>query len=311
MAPRALSQRRLLFVTGKGGVGKTTVAAAVARTLSQRGQSVLLCSVDGRPDLAEAFGVATLQFAPTKVDDHLSVMAIDTEASLREYLRIHLRVPVIGRVGPLAAAFDFVATAAPGVREILTIGKVCYEARERHYDTVVVDAPSTGHVVGYLGAPAALRQLVRVGPVLAQTGWMEHMLADPSVTGVLVVTTPEEMPVAETLELLASIATDSGADVGAVVVNRMPEDRFLPRDEAVVRALATGRPAPFDGAALAGVFDAAALSIARRDVARAHLATLRAGARDVPIIIQPDLPGASSMRRVIAGVATSLAEELP
>jgi anion-transporting ArsA/GET3 family ATPase len=267
--------------------------------------------VDARPDLAEAFGISTLKFVPTKVDDRLSIMAIDTEASLREYLKIHLRIPVVGRVGPLAAAFDFVAAAAPGVREILTIGKVCYEARERHYDTVVVDAPSTGHVVGYLGAPAALRQLVRVGPVLAQTGWMEHMVADESVTGVVVVTTPEEMPVAETLQLIHSIATDSGAHVGAVVVNRMPEDRFVPRDEAIVDALATSRVMPFDAPALDGLFDAAALSVARRDVARHHLSTLREGTGSLPIIVQPDLPAASSMRRVIAGVASSLEVELP
>ena len=76
---------------------------------------------------------------------------MDTEASLREYLKLQLRIPVVGRIGPLAKAFDFVATAAPGVREILTVGKLCWEVRERHYDLVVVDAPASGHIVGPAG----------------------------------------------------------------------------------------------------------------------------------------------------------------
>ena len=90
-------------------------------------------------------------------------MSMDTEASLREYLKLNLRIPVVGRLGPVARAFDFVATAAPGVREILTVGKLCYEVREGHYDLVVVDAPATGHIISQLAAPQAINDLVKVG----------------------------------------------------------------------------------------------------------------------------------------------------
>ena len=128
-------------------------------------------------------------------------MSMDTEASLREYLKLHLRIPVVGRIGPLARAFDFVATAAPGVREILTVGKLCYEVRERHYDLVVVDAAATGHIVAQLDAPQAINDLVKVGLIRTQTDWMLEILSDPAQTGLVAVTTPEEMPVAETLEL--------------------------------------------------------------------------------------------------------------
>ena len=108
---------------------------------------------------------------------------MDTEASLREYLKLHLRIPVVGRIGPLAKAFDFVATAAPGVREILTVGKFCWEVKERHYDLVVVDAPASGHIIGQLAAPQAINDLVKVGLIRSQTDWMLEILSDPRQTG--------------------------------------------------------------------------------------------------------------------------------
>jgi anion-transporting ArsA/GET3 family ATPase len=272
---------------------------------------VLLCSVDERRDLASAFSLAELRFKPTRVGRGLDVMAMDTEASLREYLRIYLKIPVVGRIGPIAAAFDFVAAAAPGVREILTIGKLCYEVREDHYDVVVVDAPATGHIIGYLAAPQALRQMVRVGMTRGQTDWMLEMLGDEDTTGVLVVTTAEEMPVAETLQLLGAIDAETNVHVAAVVVNRVLPDLFVPRDLEVVARLAADRPAPFDDKHLEGLFDAATLAVERRSVASGHLDVLRAGLRaSLPVVIQPYLFDVSSPRRIVAQVASSLAEEL-
>ena len=311
MAPPALRQRRLLFVTGKGGVGKTTVAAGLARAFADEGMSVLLCSVDERRDLAAAFSLSELKFSPTKVDKRLSIMAMDTEASLREYLRIFLKIPIFGRIGPVAAAFDFVATAAPGVREILTIGKLCYEVREDHYDIVVVDSPATGHITGYLAAPQALSQLVRVGMIRNQTDWMLKMLSDEATTGVVVVTTAEEMPVAETLQLLGSIERETTTHAAAVIVNRVLPDLFVPRDIELVEQLGRRRPPPFAGAHLDGLFDAARLATDRRGVATTHLEVLRAGLPPgLPVVIQPFLFDVSSPRRIVGQVAHSLAEEI-
>src|SRR5690349_23582575 len=116
-------------------------------------------------------------------------MQMDTESSLREYLKVQAKVPVFGRIGPMARAFDFVATAAPGVKEILTIGKICWETRESiegraDFDMVVVDASASGHVVAQLGAPAAIQELVDVGPVRAQTDWLVEILSDPALIAV-------------------------------------------------------------------------------------------------------------------------------
>ena len=125
---RTCSTCKLVFVTGKGGVGKTTVAAALAQLAAEHGKRVLVCEVDAKGDLAVALrGGAHRLHAPGDRARASGRMSMDTEASLREYLKLHLRIPVVGRIGPLAKAFDFVATAAPGVREILTVGKLCYE----------------------------------------------------------------------------------------------------------------------------------------------------------------------------------------
>lgn len=311
MGVAPLRDRRLIFVTGKGGVGKTTIAAGLAKALSDEGRSVLLCSIDERRDLADVFSVPPLKFQPTRVNAKLSLMAMDTEAALREYLRIYLKLPIVGRIGPVAAAFDFVATAAPGVREILTIGKVCYEVRERRYDTVVVDSPSTGHITGYLAAPQAIQQLVRVGMIRSQSDWMLSMLSDEQTTGVVVVTTAEEMPVNETLELLGAIRSDTTTHVATIIVNRVLADLFVARDAALVQRLAASRHAPFNSSHLDGLFDAATLAGERRAVASRHLEVLRAGLpSDMPVVIQPFLFDVSSPHNIVSHVASSLAEEI-
>ena len=119
-----LLDRRLLLFTGKGGVGKSTMAAATALLASRIGKRVLLVEVDAKGDIPAQFEHSPVGFTPREIHPGVLAMAMDTEASLQEYLRLNLRVPVIGRIGPLARVLDFVATAAPGVKEILTIGKI-------------------------------------------------------------------------------------------------------------------------------------------------------------------------------------------
>jgi anion-transporting ArsA/GET3 family ATPase len=303
----SLRERRLLFVTGKGGVGKTTVAAALARSLADQGKRVWLCSVDDRPDLAEAFGLPTLAMKPTPVDERLSVSVMNTESALREYLQLFVKVPIVTKLGPFASALDFVATAAPGVREILTVGKICYEVRERHYDVVVVDAPATGHLPGYLATPQTINSLVSIGLLRGQSDWLRDLLGDPAITGVIAVTTPEEMPVRETRALCDALASTSGVSVAALVVNKMPPvvvaDDDAPRADVLLAQLRDRSDAL--AKALVAAVD---IGRTRREGADEALALLESL---LPAMTPVNLPlcfGADGARAVVAELASHLDE---
>jgi anion-transporting ArsA/GET3 family ATPase len=308
-----LLDRQLLFVTGKGGVGKTSVAAALGYLAASTGKRTLVCEMDAKGALAAALDVATLEFAPRRVGDDLDAMAMNTEDALREYLKLFVRVPLVGRIGPLAHTFDFVADAAPGVREILGVGKLAYEVRERRYDLVVVDAEASGHVVAQVGAPRVIGDLIQVGMVRDQTRWMLDIIEDPARTGVVVVTTPEEMPVVETIELLDRLAAETRVAPAAIVANRVLPALFDRREAEVVDDLDRAEPLLI-AAAGAGVGDvvlAAQLTEARRRVGGIHLERLRdAVPEGLPILYVPELFTRAMGRRVVALVADALGEEL-
>ncbi len=222
--------------------------------------------MDAKGALANAFDVGALTFDPTEVAPGLHAMTMNTEDSLREYLRLFVRIPLLGRIGPLASTFDFVADAAPGVKEILGVGKLCYEVRERNYDLVVVDAEASGHIVSQIGAPKVIADLVQVGLVRDQTQWMLDILNDPSRTGVAVVTTPEEMPVTETIELLTRLRAETGAHASAVIANRVLPVMFNRREQAIVDRLDEVLPLLIDaaGPGVPTVVEAARLTEIRR-----------------------------------------------
>jgi anion-transporting ArsA/GET3 family ATPase len=307
-----------LWVTGKGGVGKTTVAAALADVAARHGRRTLVCEMDAKGALANAFDVGSLSFDPTEVAPNLFAMTMNTEDSLREYLRLFVKIPLLGRIGPLAKTFDFVADAAPGVKEILAVGKLCYEVRERNYDLVVVDAEASGHIVSQIGAPRVIRDLVQVGLVRDQTQWMLDILDDPTRTGVAVVTTPEEMPVTETIELMGRLTSDTGAHPSAIIANRVLPALFNKREQAIVDRLDEALPVLIDaiGPSASVVLEASRLTESRRSTGAEHLDRLRAALADLPvpsdlpIITVPELFSRAAGPRVVTLVADTLTDEL-
>jgi anion-transporting ArsA/GET3 family ATPase len=316
-APDLLA-RRLLFFTGKGGVGKSTITAATALLAAERGQRVLVVEADAKGNLPNHFEQPSVGFEPREVYPGVCAMAMRTEDSLKEYLRLNLRVPVLGRLGPLARVLDFVATAAPGVKEILTVGKVCWEVRESidgrsDWDLVVVDAAATGHIIGQLDAPRAIQELVSVGMVREQTDWMVELLSDAAVTALNVVATPEEMPVNETIELVERARSELAVPLGAVIVNRVLPELFTRADEEVFEMLraddAVGVLTDRVGSGAAAVLEAARLAVSLRRTRAAHLAEL-GEAVDLPMLYVPYLFVRDQGLRVTKMVAESLAQEL-
>jgi anion-transporting ArsA/GET3 family ATPase len=310
-----LLDRRLLFVTGKGGVGKSSIAASLGLLASQRGKRTLVCEVDAKGNLADFFEAKPNRFKPQELAPGLFAMSMDTEESLKEYLSLQLKVPLIARVGPLAKSFDFVATAAPGVKEILTVGKLAYEVREQTYDLVVVDAPASGHVVGQLAAPQAINELVQVGVVRDQTAWMVAMLADPAITGAVIVAAPEEMPVTETIELAGRIRHETDVDLAAVVVNKVLPELFGRGEEEIFGRLR--EPAHVDelatatGGPVEPVLEAAELAVTLRRTRAEHLNRLRHEVpRDVPMLYVPYLFTREHGVRATHAVAEALGAEL-
>ncbi|MEM9132565.1 MAG: ArsA family ATPase [Actinomycetota bacterium] len=272
-----LSRARLVVVTGKGGVGRSTTAAAIARLERSRGRRVLAVDASPSVGLGLALGNPLPPGEMVAIDTDLSALRLTPEAALDEYVKMTLRAPVSPRsLGPVARIFDFVATAAPAVREILTIGKIGHEVRRGPWDTVVVDGPATGHIVELLDAPAALGELVGIGPLAAESAWLTELLHDDEQTEVVVVTTPEELPVNETLELVARLGQRTSVTVSTIVVNRM--------------VAALGDAARDEERRLADT-DSPVATLARVAVARAERAIEEAGrlaALELPIITVPE-----------------------
>jgi anion-transporting ArsA/GET3 family ATPase len=311
----ALLDRKLLFVTGKGGVGKSTIAASLGLLAAEQGKRTLVCEVDAKGNLADFYEAGETGFQARELQPNLWAMSMNTEESLKEYLSLQLKIPLLAKIGPLARTFDFIANAAPGVKEILTIGKLAWEVKERHYDLVVVDSVASGHIVGQLTAPQGINELVQVGVVRNQTQWMLDILTDPQQTGVVIVSAPEEMPVAETIELADRLGTETQVDLAAIIVNRVLPELFNQREEALFEALRTPeRIEVLSGAVdgdVAPVFDAAELAVTLRRTRAEHLATLRSALDPtLPMLYVPYLFTRSHGARATRQVAELLAEEL-
>jgi anion-transporting ArsA/GET3 family ATPase len=310
-----LLDRRLLFVTGKGGVGKTTVAAALAMLAAQRGKRTLVGEVDAKGNLADFFSVPPTAFKPHEVQPNLYAMSMDPEESLKEYLSLQLKLPMMARIGPLARIFEFVATAAPGVKEVLTVGKFLWEVDRHNYDLVVVDAAASGHVIGQLAAPQAINELVSVGLIRQQTGWMVDMLSDPARTGLCIVATPEEMPVNETIELAARVEKETNVNLAAVIVNRVLPELFGRGEEEVFERLESvdGRTALRSavGPGADSILDAARLAVTLRRTRAGHLQHLRSSlAPSLPLLFVPELFTKAHGLRSTRLVAEALDAEL-
>jgi anion-transporting ArsA/GET3 family ATPase len=229
-----LFQRRVLFVAGKGGVGKTTVACALAMIATQLGKRVLLTEVDGAGRAAYLLGIEPAAVGlPRSAGPSLSVMSIEGTAALAEYLQIILPVKRVLQAVFASRIYRYFVAAAPGLKELLTMGKIWHEAERvdeasgnRLWDLVIVDAPPTGHSLQYLRMPYAAQQAFGSGLVGRESKRIVDLLVDPDMTAVNLVTTAEEMPVNETVEMYQQIHGELHMPLGVLFVNRMHHAAF-------------------------------------------------------------------------------------
>jgi anion-transporting ArsA/GET3 family ATPase len=278
----------LLVVTGKGGVGKSTVAAALGLAASRRGLRTIVVEVAAREDIARALSSdAASIYDERSAADGLHHASIEPQHAMEEYLRERLPLGVLAGRLSRSRIFSSLTAATPGMRELLTIGKVWelaqHERRTRGaepYDLVVLDAPSTGHGLAMLQAPHTFASVARVGPIARQGRAIASFLGDPRRTAILAVSSAEEMAVSETLQLRSRLREELGLELSLVVVNAIVRHRFTGGDERTLRA------APRSPAQHAALFMA---TWARHQ--RAQIARLRRGTAGVASVTLPFMFG--------------------
>ena len=283
----SLLERRLHFVVGKGGVGKTTVAAALALMLARRGRRTLAVEMDGAGRLP-----SLLAGAPG-LGEQLHVIEVEGRAALEEYLALVIPVKRLLATIFSSRVYQYFVAAAPGLKELMTVGKIWYEATrcERGrpvWDAIVVDAPATGHSLQYLRMPQAARETFGVGLVQREATRIVEFLRDRATTAVHLVTLAEEMPVAETLEARAQLVETLQLPLGWVIVNRLHRREFAPNILERLRSAADTAPAAERGL-VACVRERAAEENGWSQINSAQLARLRAGIGDAPLVELPFL----------------------
>jgi anion-transporting ArsA/GET3 family ATPase len=209
---------RVVIVAGKGGVGKTTVSAALARAAAQQGRRALIVEVEGKSGLPRMFGADDLGYEEITLAPDVRARTVTPDEAMVEYLENHGLSRVARRL-VASGAIDTLATAAPGIKDILVLGKVKQLERSAATDLIVLDAPAAGHAITFLRSARALLDTVRVGPIHTQAADVMELLTDAERCQVVLVTLPEETPVNELVDTAFSLEDQVGVALGPVVVN--------------------------------------------------------------------------------------------
>jgi anion-transporting ArsA/GET3 family ATPase len=242
-----LLDKRLLFVAGKGGVGRTTVAASLGLLAARQGKRTIVVEVAKQERVSKSFRHAGAGYAETELAPNLYGISIDPDKSLEEFLQDQVGSRRLAGLLFHNRIFEYFAAATPGMRELVTIGKVwelaLLERRRRGdtpYDLVILDGPPTGQGLGMLRTPQTFAEVARVGPVRRKALMIDGFLRDPSQTGVVAVALPEEMPVNETVEFGAKLREQMGYEPGLVVMNALLPDRFSAEDAEAIESVNGG-----------------------------------------------------------------------
>ncbi len=298
-----LLDKRVVFVTGKGGVGKTTVAVALGLRAAAEGKRTIVCEVASQESASRIFDHTRVGFHEIEMEKDLWTISIDTDESMREYVLLQLKVRAMRDMLFRSRIFNYLAAATPGLKELVTIGKIWELAQldrkvksGRKYDLVIVDAPATGHGIGFLQTPRTFASIARVGPIHSQAKTLDRFITDHDYTGTAIVALPEEMPVNETAALEHDLRTDVGIAVDRVYMNGLYPERFSKAEAERLGVLAQKQNGAVRAAARAALSEHN-----RARSQRAQLARLRrrvqAPVKTLPFLFEPEL-GVEAARRL-------------
>lgn len=319
---------RVLFISGKGGVGKTTLAASLALTAARTGKQVCVVEMDQKGSVTTIFGKRPAGYEPAEIFPDVWAIRVAPEEALLEYLDVQYGMKRITKAFSNAHFVDYVTTAAPGLKDILVLGKIWYLERGRaggrskqDFDLIVVDAPAAGHMLTFLSAPTGLSDALRVGPIRRQAEWLKEMLQDPARSRAHLVTLAEEMPVSETLETSAALRSRIGLQIGPIFANAIYPEVLTAKEEELLKDIRSDGSLeellveaqrsnialdPDDLEAFVGYAD---FLSARQSVQRTHLEELRRKADD-PVVELPFLFAASIGLPELEDLADAVEEQV-
>ena len=286
---QSLTATTVVIVAGKGGVGKTTVTAVIARAAERAGRRVLVIELDGKPTLGEILPGS-------------DVLQISAPDALDEYLRDHGFARIAKRLNK-TGVIEMIGTAAPGIDDVVVLGKIKQAERQGHHDLIVVDGPAAGHAITFLTSATGLANAVRGGPIRSQADDVLEMLADPDRCQVVLVTLPETTPMNEVIDTAFALEDDVGVRLGPIVVNAVDVGEEPPTADAAAEAVAD-----LDEATASELIEAASFRRTRRAMERREIERL---GRDLPLrqITLPSLPVAGLSAADIDRLADQLSDD--
>jgi anion-transporting ArsA/GET3 family ATPase len=287
--------KRLLFVTGKGGVGKSTVAVSLGLAAAARGKRTIVCEISSQEHTSRFFHRAQVGFHEVELEDNLWAISIDPDESMREYVLLQLKVRAMRDLLFRSRVFTYLTAATPGLKELVTIGKIWELAqldrkvkKGRKYDLVIVDAPATGHGIGFLQTPRTFANIARVGPIHSQAQELDRFITDQEATGVAIVCLPEEMPVNETAALEVELGERIGIAVDRVYMNALYPERFSSQEAERLEAAKERANGAVHGALRAAVSEHRRANSQRSQLARLR-EQVQSQVKTLPFIFEPEL----------------------